>query len=96
MAAPRFSWDYNFGHIVTAASIIVSAIGGGLFAYTSIESKLVDHETRIVTIEHSLEKSGDESHAFQSRSYDLLMDIRDRLSRVEGSLGTAEHHPPQH
>ena len=93
MAAPKFSWDYNFGHVVTAGSIVISVLGAGLLAYTQIESKIVDHETRLVTIEHTMEKSGDESRSFQASTFNLLMDIRDRLSRVEGSLTTPDHHP---
>lgn len=88
MAGPRFSAEYNFGHLLTVATIFVTVSGAAIATYTTVSSKITDHETRITTLEKTQEKSSAEFTTAQSKSYDLLLDISNKVSRLEGVLAT--------
>lgn len=42
MSTPRFTWDFNFGHVMT----IVSLLGAGFMAYLSIELRVAEIDRR--------------------------------------------------
>ena len=95
---PRFSPEFNFGHLLQAAVLLLTIGTGAITSYLSLRSdiqqvradltvKVSEHELRIAAIEHAIDDQHREEHEFQAEMRSAISKVADMLGDVRVQLG---------
>lgn len=75
MPTPRFDMTINLGHVL----IVVGMMSSVFLAYTSVQVRLQDHETRLTTVE----RDGARDAEFQRQILQTLTTIREDIATLK-------------